>query len=155
MAQMVEAYEKRGKGGCMVAAIDVPDDKISSYGELTPRSDDGRVVEVGGMVEKPDPKDAPSRTAVIGRYILTPAVMDFLDQQKPGKGGEIQLTDAIAAQVDAPGGVCGFRFEGKRYDCGSKQGFLQATVAFALMREDLGPEFAAFLRGLTAQDLAA
>ncbi|MEL7349325.1 MAG: UTP--glucose-1-phosphate uridylyltransferase [Pseudomonadota bacterium] len=154
MAQMVEAYEARGKGGCMVAAFDVPTEATASYGVLDPRVDDGRVVEVGGMVEKPK-VNPPSNTAVIGRYILTPAVMDHLDRRETGAGGEIQLTDAIAAQVDAPGGVTGYRFEGRRYDCGSKQGYLQATVAFALMRQDLAPEFSAFLRDLTAAELAA
>ncbi|MEM6357094.1 MAG: UTP--glucose-1-phosphate uridylyltransferase [Pseudomonadota bacterium] len=155
MAQMVEAYEARGKGGCMVAAFDVPKDRISSYGTLDIREDNGAVVEVAGMVEKPKVEVAPSTTAVIGRYILTPEVMRFLDRKETGAGGEIQLTDAIAAQVDAPGGVTGFRFSGRRYDCGSKQGFLQATVAFALMRDDLAPEFTAFLRDLIADDLAA
>ncbi|MEM6678159.1 MAG: UTP--glucose-1-phosphate uridylyltransferase GalU [Pseudomonadota bacterium] len=155
MAQMVEAYEARGKGGCMVAAFDVVPENISAYGTLAIREDKGAIVEVGGMVEKPKPEVAPSNTAVIGRYILTPQVMSFLDRKERGAGGEIQLTDAIAAQVDEPGGVTGFRFAGRRYDCGSKQGFLQATVAFALMREDLGPEFAQFLKALTAEDLAA
>ncbi|MEL7173086.1 MAG: UTP--glucose-1-phosphate uridylyltransferase GalU [Pseudomonadota bacterium] len=155
MAQMVEAYEARGLGGCMVAAVDVPKDKISAYGTLAIREDKGAVVEVNGMVEKPKPEAAPSNTAVIGRYILTPEVMRHLDRKETGAGGEIQLTDAIAAQVDAPGGVTGFRFKGRRYDCGSKQGFLQATVAFALMRDDLGAEFADFLRSLSADDMAA
>ncbi|MEO0763553.1 MAG: UTP--glucose-1-phosphate uridylyltransferase, partial [Pseudomonadota bacterium] len=155
MAQMVDAYAERGKGGCMVAAFDVPLEKTSGYGVLAPRADSGRVVEVAGMVEKPKPAEAPSRTAVIGRYILTPAVMSYLDRGERGAGNEIQLTDAIAAQVDAPGGVTGYRFDGRRYDCGSKQGFLQATVAFALMRDDLAPEFSQFLKGLTIEDLAA
>ncbi|MEM9782173.1 MAG: UTP--glucose-1-phosphate uridylyltransferase [Pseudomonadota bacterium] len=154
MAQMVEAYEARGKGGCMVAAFDVPEDQTSAYGILAPRADDGRVLEVSGMVEKPK-ANPPSRTAVIGRYILTPEVMEFLDRKETGAGGEIQLTDAIAAQVDAPGGVTGYRFQGTRYDCGSKQGYLQATVAFALMRDDLGPEFANFLKSVAVADLAA
>ncbi|MEM6972358.1 MAG: UTP--glucose-1-phosphate uridylyltransferase [Pseudomonadota bacterium] len=154
MAQMVEAYEARGKGGCMVAAFDVPTENTSAYGVLDPSADDGRVLEVQGMVEKPK-ANPPSNTAVIGRYILTPAVMEYLDRKETGAGGEIQLTDAIAAQVDAPGGVTGYRFEGTRYDCGSKQGFLQATVAFALMREDLGPDFARFLRDIAAEAIAA
>ncbi|MEO0821022.1 MAG: UTP--glucose-1-phosphate uridylyltransferase GalU [Pseudomonadota bacterium] len=155
MAQMVEAYNARGEGGCMVAAFDVAESSVSSYGILDIESDEGTMIRTRGLVEKPKPEVAPSRTAVIGRYILTPAVMETLEQRKIGAGGEIQLTDAIAAQVGAPGGVYGMRFKGKRYDCGSKQGWLQATVAFALMRDDLGPEFAEFLRGLTATDLAA
>ncbi|MBK0398092.1 UTP--glucose-1-phosphate uridylyltransferase [Limibaculum sp. M0105] len=150
LAQMVEAYEARGRGGCMVAAVDVSPEQVSSYGILDVASDDGRIVEARGMIEKPKPADAPSRVAVIGRYILSPAVMESLEARKRGAGGEIQLTDAIAEQIGAPGGVSGFRFEGTRYDCGSKSGFLQATVAFALARPDLGPGFARYIRSVAA-----
>jgi len=150
LAQMVEAYEGRGQGGCMVAAVDVSPEQVSSYGILDVASDDGRIVEARGMIEKPKPADAPSRVAVIGRYILSPAVMESLEARKRGAGGEIQLTDAIAEQIGAPGGVSGFRFEGTRYDCGSKSGFLQATVAFALARPDLGPGFARYIRSIAA-----
>lgn len=148
LAQMVDAYAARGQGGCMVAAVDVAPTQVSSYGILDVARDDGRMVEARGLVEKPKPADAPSRVAVIGRYILTPAVMESLEARKRGAGGEIQLTDAIAEQVGAPGGVVGYRFDGTRFDCGSKAGFLQATVAFALQRPDLGPEFALYLKAV-------
>ena len=143
LKQMVDAYQETG--GCMVAAMDVPNDKVSSYGVLDIAKDNGSVVTAKGMVEKPKASEAPSNLAVIGRYILSPAVLDYLDQKRIGAGGEIQLTDAIAAQVNTPDGVHGYRFRGQRFDCGSKAGFLQATVAFGLLREDLGEEFGEFL----------
>ncbi|QDY71468.1 UTP--glucose-1-phosphate uridylyltransferase GalU [Qingshengfaniella alkalisoli] len=143
LQQMVEAYQDTG--GCMVAAMEVPQDKTSSYGILDVSEDDGRLARVKRMVEKPKAEDAPSNLAVIGRYILNPAVMDNLDKHKTGAGGEIQLTDAIAEEIDKSG-VYGLRFDGQRYDCGSKAGFLQATVAFGLSRPDLQDEFGEFLR---------
>jgi UTP--glucose-1-phosphate uridylyltransferase len=107
------------------------------------------------MVEKPPLGTAPSNLAVIGRYILTPQIMNKLDHVGHGAGGEIQLTDAIAAEIDAGGDVYGYRFAGQRYDCGSKAGFLQATVAFALGREDLREEFSEFLSQMHAVQRAA
>ena len=107
------------------------------------------------MVEKPKPGEAPSNLAVIGRYILSPKVMRNLDKVKPGAGGEIQLTDAIAMEADTPGAVFGFRFRGQRYDCGTKAGFLQATVAFGLSRPDLRDEFSAYLNDMVALQKAA
>jgi UTP--glucose-1-phosphate uridylyltransferase len=144
LAQMVEAH--RETGGCMVAAMRVPDEKTSSYGvlDIASESMDGKV-RVRGMVEKPAKGTAPSNLAVIGRYILTPEVMNTLDNAKIGAGGEIQLTDAIAAEIEQGRPVYGYRFEGQRFDCGSKAGFLQATVSFALARPDLNEEFAKFL----------
>lgn len=144
LAQMVEAYEETG--GCMVAAMRVPDEKASSYGILDAESDSlSRKIAVRGMVEKPPAGEAPSDLAVIGRYILTPDVMNTLDEAKTGAGGEVQLTDAIAAEIASERPVHGYRFEGERFDCGSKAGFLQATVSFALARSDLNEEFARFL----------
>lgn len=143
LQQMVEAHAETG--GNMVAAMEVPDDKISSYGVLDIKDDMGSVVSVKGMVEKPDTKDAPSNLAVIGRYILSPKVMNNLNEKKSGAGGEIQLTDAIAREITESDDVYGFRFRGQRYDCGSKAGFLQATVAFGLAREDLREEFGQYL----------
>ena len=143
LQQMVEAYEETG--GCMVAAMQVPGDGISAYGVLDVAEDKGAMVRAKGMVEKPKPADAPSDLAVIGRYILTPSVLDTLGEQRAGAGGEIQLTDAIAAEIRQGRDVYGYRFEGRRYDCGSKQGFLQATVAFGLKRPEFRDEFAAFL----------
>ncbi|MGN0933481.1 UTP--glucose-1-phosphate uridylyltransferase GalU [Falsigemmobacter intermedius] len=145
LAQMVEAYVETG--GNMVAAMEVPEDKASSYGVLDIGETMGRVVRAKGMVEKPAKGTAPSNLAVIGRYILTPEVLKHLDKAEVGTGGEIQLTDAIAKET-AKNQVFGLRFEGERYDCGSKSGFLQATVAFGLKRPDLRDELHEFLTSL-------
>ncbi|GGA18884.1 UTP--glucose-1-phosphate uridylyltransferase [Amylibacter cionae] len=143
LQQMVEAHEKTG--GNIVAAMEVAPSKASAYGLLDINEDMGSLVSVKGMVEKPEPEDAPSNLAVIGRYILTPEIMQNLDTQERGAGGEIQLTDAIAKEISNSDNVFGFRFEGTRYDCGSKAGFLQATVAFGLARGDLSQEFLDYL----------
>ena len=153
LAQMVEAHAEAG--GCMVATMAVPETQISAYGVIDPDgSAEGRLVRARGMVEKPK-ANPPSNLAVIGRYILTPSVFETLNEGRKGAGGEIQLTDAIAAECAAGRPVWGYRFEGERFDCGSKQGFLQATVAFGLARPDLGPEFGRFLEGLGAHRRAA
>ena len=152
LQQMVEAHAEIG--GNMIAAMEVPPAKASSYGVIDPADDMGAVVRARGLVEKPAPGTAPSNLAVIGRYILTPKVLNNLNAMKQGAGGEIQLTDAIAQEA-ASGQVHGFRFQGQRYDCGSKAGFLQATVAFGLAREDLRDELDAFLSQTYAQRLAA
>ena len=148
LKQMVEAYEETG--GCMVAAMEVPQEKASSYGLLDVKADMGSVVSVKNMVEKPKPEDAPSNLAVIGRYILTPDVMRNLETIDRGAGGELQLTDAIAEELRQNRNVFGYRFEGQRFDCGSKAGFLQATVAFGLARSDLRGEFETYLDDLYA-----
>jgi UTP--glucose-1-phosphate uridylyltransferase len=153
LQQMMEAYEQTG--GNMVAAMEVPRERTSSYGVLEVAEDMGSIVSVKGMVEKPKPAAAPSTLAVIGRYILTPRVLSNLNRMKQGAGGEIQLTDAIADEAKSPGRVFGFRFRGQRYDCGSKAGFLQATVAFGLSRPDLRDEFGAYLRDIVALQKAA
>ena len=153
LQQMVEAYAQTG--GNIVAAMEVPVAKTSSYGVLNVAEDIGSVVSVKGMVEKPKAGEAPSNLAVIGRYILSPKVMSNLDKVKPGAGGEIQLTDAIAKEAKTPGTVFGYRFRGQRYDCGTKAGFLQATVAFALARPDLRDEFSAYLNDMVAMQKAA
>lgn len=147
LQQMVEAYQETG--GSMVATMQVPKEKASSYGILDVESEIGSLVSVRGMVEKPKVADAPSNLAVIGRYILTPDVLETLNRQKSGAGGEIQLTDAIAEEMDAKRKVYALKFEGQRFDCGSKAGFLQATVSFALAREELQDEFAAYLRDIS------
>jgi UTP--glucose-1-phosphate uridylyltransferase len=152
LAQMMEAYENTG--GNIVAAMEVPPEKASSYGVLDIAEDMGSIVRAKGMVEKPKKEDAPSNLAVIGRYILQPQIMDNLNKIKHGVGGEIQLTDAIAEEVPN-GNVYGFRFRGQRYDCGSKAGFLQATVAFGLARPDLRDEFNAYLHDMVALQQAA
>lgn len=153
LQQMVEAYEE--SGGCMVAAMEVPPEAASSYGILDVKEDMGSLVSVDGMVEKPKPGSAPSNLAVIGRYILTPQVLRNLNQIKSGAGGEIQLTDAIAQEIREDRDVFGFRFRGERFDCGTKAGFLQATVAFGLAREDLCDEFSQYLREMITLPAAA
>ncbi|MCR9150848.1 MAG: UTP--glucose-1-phosphate uridylyltransferase GalU [Rhodobacteraceae bacterium] len=153
LAQMVEAHEETG--GNIVAAMEVPPEKASAYGVLDIAEDMGSLVSVKGMVEKPKADEAPSNLAVIGRYILTPRVMRQLDRANAGAGGEIQLTDAIAAQIGSGQGVYGFRFRGQRFDCGSKAGFLQATVAFGLSRDDLRDEFGQYLQDMMALRKAA
>lgn len=152
LQQMMEAYEQTG--GNIVAAMEVSPERASSYGVLDIGEDMGSIVQVKGMVEKPKQGEAPSNLAVIGRYILSPKVMTNLNKMKQGAGGEIQLTDAIAVETKV-GKVYGFRFRGQRYDCGSKAGFLQATVAFALARPDLRDEFGAYLNDMLALQKAA
>ena len=153
LQQMIEAYEDIG--GCMVAAMEVSPAKASSYGVLDIDQDMGALVSVKGMVEKPKAEEAPSNLAVIGRYILTPNVLTNLNRMKEGAGGEIQLTDAIADEIAAGSKVYGYRFRGQRYDCGSKAGFLQATVAFGLARDELTAEFSEYLHHMMAQQKAA
>lgn len=152
LQQMIEAYEETG--GCMVAAMEVPPEKASSYGILDIKEDMGQLVSVKGMVEKPK-ENAPSNLAVIGRYILTPRVLQNLNQIKPSVGGELQLTDAIAEEIAKGGSVYGYRFRGERFDCGSKAGFLQATVSFGLARPDLREELSQYLHEVMAQRTAA
>lgn len=152
LQQMVEAHAECG--GNLVAAMEVAPDRVGSYGILDAEAGQGRLSAVKGMIEKPDPKVAPSNLAVVGRYILDPAVLDHLSDPKVGAGGEIQLTDAIAAEI-GHSGVHGYRFEGQRYDCGSKAGYLRATVAFALERPDLRDDFAACLASATRPHVAA
>lgn len=153
LQQMIEAYEETG--GCMVAAMEVPPEKASSYGILDIKDDMGQLVSVKGMVEKPPRDQAPSNLAVIGRYILTPKVLQNLNQIKPSAGGELQLTDAIAEEIAKGRDVFGYRFRGERFDCGSKAGFLQATVAFGLARPDLREELSHYLREMMSQRTAA
>lgn len=153
LQQMVEAYEETG--GNMVAAMEVPPEKASSYGVLDVQEDMGSMVSVKGMVEKPALGTEPSNLAVIGRYILSPYVLKNLNKIKSGAGGEIQLTDAIAQEIGSDRGVYGYRFRGQRFDCGSKSGFLQATVAFGLSRDDLRDDLHGYLTGIMAAERSA
>ncbi|TKZ18064.1 UTP--glucose-1-phosphate uridylyltransferase GalU [Shimia litoralis] len=153
LKQMVEAYEETG--GSMVAAMEVAPEQASSYGILDIQEDMGSLVSVKGMVEKPPVESAPSNLAVIGRYILTPDVLRTLNKQKSGAGGEIQLTDAIAQEIVQERNVFGYRFRGQRFDCGSKAGYLQATVSFALARAELRDELSAYLKEMVASEKAA
>ncbi len=148
LAEMTQVYEEQG--GNVIALMEVPKADTARYGVIAPGTDDGRVVEVLDLVEKPDPADAPSNLAIVGRYILQPEVLDFLAVGEKGAGGEIQLTDSMARLIGgAP--FSGIRFSGKRYDCGTKIGFLEANIAFALERDDLGDDvFARFEKVLEA-----
>ena len=153
LEQMVDAYHETG--GAMVAAMEVSPEQTKSYGVLDVKSESGRVVSVKGMVEKPAEGTAPSNLAVIGRYILTPKVLENISSIGKGAGGEVQLTDAIAAEISQGRDVYGYRFEGQRYDCGSKAGYLEATVAFALAHPDLKDDFARFLSQMSSVKNAA
>ena len=138
LAEMVDAYDTSG-GGNMVAVMDVPPSQTGSYGIVTPGKIDGTSIEVQGLVEKPAPEMAPSTLAVVGRYIIQPQVFTSLATQERGAGNEIQLTDALAKQIGkAP--FTGLRFSGTRFDCGSKLGYLQANIAFALERPDMADD---------------
>jgi UTP--glucose-1-phosphate uridylyltransferase len=134
LKQMVEAYD--AVGGNVVAVVDVPREHTSRYGILDVERDDGRLASIRGLVEKPKPEDAPSTLSIIGRYILQPDVFTELDRQERGAGGEIQLTDSMARLIGRQP-FHGLRFEGTRYDCGDKIGFLEANIAFALQRPDM------------------
>lgn len=138
LAQMVDAQARTE--GNLLAVMEVPQEHTARYGVIDPGAVDGRLTEVKGMVEKPKPEVAPSRLAVIGRYVLLPEIFAVLDAQKPGQGGEIQLTDAMAALIGRQP-FHGYRFEGRRFDCGDKLGYLEAIVAMASRRADLQPGF--------------
>jgi UTP--glucose-1-phosphate uridylyltransferase len=147
LKQIMEVFDKRG--GSVLATQTVEGEAISAYGVLAGSQDphNSRIYNCTGMVEKPKFADAPSKQAIIGRYVLTPRIFELLAQTTPGAGGEIQLTDGIRALLKEEK-VFGYTFEGKRYDAGDKLGMLQATVEFALKRSDLGPQFRAYLKGL-------
>ena len=149
MKQMVDAYER--VGGNLISVLEVPHEEVSSYGVIDPGADvpdtDGRLTEVRGLVEKPAQDQAPSNKIISGRYILQPEVMRTLENQEKGAGGEIQLTDAMARMI----GTQPFHavtFDGRRYDCGSKLGFVEATLALALEREDMGADVRAMAERL-------
>ena len=134
LAQMMDVW--REKGGNVVAVEDVPRAMTNRYGILDVLEDDGRIASARGLVEKPDPAKAPSTLSIIGRYILDGAVFDHLDKHATGAGGEIQLTDAIAATIAGDVPFHGLRFDGTRFDCGSMGGFVEANAAFALAHDD-------------------
>ncbi len=137
LSQMMDAYND--VGGNIVAVTEVPREHTNRYGILDVESDDGRLAKARGLVEKPDSADAPSTLSIIGRYILQPDVFAHLDKKQAGAGGEIQLTDAIAETLDSTP-FHGLRYEGRRFDCGSKSGFIAANVAYALEREDMASD---------------
>ena len=145
LAQMVEAYEQ--VGGNIICVQEVPPERTASYGVITPGARNGKLTEITGLVEKPKPEDAPSNLAVVGRYILQPEIMRVLERQERGAGGEIQLTDAMAAQIGKQP-FHGVTFDGDRHDCGDKIGFVIANIALALGREDVAPAVRAFVADL-------
>ncbi len=155
LTTMIEVQERTG--GSVVALLEVDPAQISLYGaaavEPLAGADDDQV-RVTALVEKPAPEDAPSNLAVIGRYVLSPAVFDVLRTTEPGRGGEIQLTDALATLADMPaeegGGVYGVVFRGRRYDTGDRLDYLKAVVRLAVDRPDLGPDFRRWLTGYVA-----
>ena len=145
MKQMVEAYGETG--GNLISVLEVPREEVSSYGVIAPGARKGRLTEVTGLVEKPAVDAAPSNLIISGRYILQPEVMRVLDGQEKGAGGEIQLTDAMARMIGSQP-FHALTFDGRRFDCGSKVGFVEATLALALEREDLADEVRAMARRL-------
>jgi len=148
MKQMVDAYEK--VGGNLISVLEVPRDEVSSYGVIDPGATAGALTEVKGLVEKPPVDQAPSNKILTGRYILQPEVMRTLEDQEKGAGGEIQLTDAMARMI----GTQPFHavtFDGRRFDCGSKLGFVEATIALSLERDDMGSDVRAICERLLGQ----
>lgn len=143
LKEMIDAYQS----GNMVAVMNVPADETGSYGIVTPKDEAGQLVTIADIVEKPDPEVAQSTLAVVGRYIIEPGVFDKLAEGKKGAGGEIQLTDSLAARIsDVP--FLGLRFSGERFDCGSKLGFLKANIAFARSRPELRDDIEKWLANI-------
>ena len=141
--QLADVYDRTG--GNVVAVEEVPREHTNRYGILKVGKDDGRVAEVLGLVEKPKPEDAPSNLSIIGRYVLMPEVISHLAKMERGAGGEVQLTDGMAKLIGTQP-FHGLRCEGRRFDCGDKVGYLEAQIAFALKRDDLGPAVRGFLK---------
>jgi UTP--glucose-1-phosphate uridylyltransferase len=148
MAQMMEVYRQHGSS--ILGVEDVAPTETASYGIVDAVDIAPRLLQVNGIVEKPQPEDAPSNLAVVGRYLFTPRIFDHLENVQPGKGGEIQLTDGIASLMQEER-VLAYRFQGKRYDCGSKLGYMKANVELAMRHPAIGQEFSAYLSQLTAK----
>lgn len=150
LRQLMDQYEKTG--GTVIGCQVVRPEMVSSYGIVDGKpTDDPNLLKVKDMIEKPSMEEAPSRFAALGRYVITSDVFEVLEQSKPGKGGEIQLTDALRVMA-RNGSVYAYNFTGKRYDTGNKLGYLKATVEFALRRPDLGPQFREYLKKLLADE---
>lgn len=145
LKQMIEAYDETG--GNMVAVVEVPREHTNRYGILDVESESGRLAKIRGLVEKPEPAKAPSTLSIIGRYILQPQIFDELSAKRIGAGGEIQLTDAMAKLIGKQP-FHGFRYEGTRYDCGDRLGFIEANVAFAIANPDSGDAVKAAIKKL-------
>lgn len=146
LKQLMDQYDKTG--GTVIGCQVVKPEQVSAYGIIDgTQTTNPNLLKVQDMVEKPNLEAAPSRFAALGRYVITPEVFDILEETRPGKGGEIQLTDALRVMAHM-GNVYAYNFQGKRYDTGDKLGYLKAVVEFALRREDLGPAFKEYLKGL-------
>ena len=145
MAQMAEQFQRLGRS--ILAVQEVPLEQTRRYGIVAGEMTNSGIMQVTHIVEKPAPEDAPSRMGVAGRYILTPGIFDKIRRQTKGAGGEIQLTDGISALLRDEA-VYAFQYHGKRYDCGSKEGFLEATVELALQHAEVGASFREYLRTL-------
>jgi len=151
LKQLMDQYDKTG--GTVIGCQVVAPEKVSAYGIIDGKpTGDENLLQVQDMVEKPKLSEAPSRFAALGRYVITPEVFDILEETRPGKGGEIQLTDALRVMAHQ-GNVYAYNFQGKRYDTGDKLGYLKAVVEFALRRDDLGPAFREYLRELSKNQL--
>jgi len=146
--QLIECYEQYGAG--VVAVEQVPEAEVSSYGIVAGRTVSERVTKLERMVEKPRPSEAPSRLAIVGRYLLPPSVWSAIDRIKPGYGGELQITDALQILADEEG-MYAYRFEGVRYDTGRPLALLRANIEIGLMRPDIGPELRRYLQGLNLE----
>lgn len=146
--QMVDAYTKTG--GNIIAVDAVPEDEVYKYGVIAPKSRDGRLIEMSGMVEKPANEDAPSNLKITGRYILQPEIWDLLESQGAGAGGEIQLTDAMARLMEVQD-FFAYEYEGQDYDCGSKMGYFEAVLAHALVHSEIGDRAKALIKEVAAK----
>lgn len=149
LKQMVDVYDELGTS--ILGVQEVPHENVNKYGIVDGIKLSDRIYEVKGLVEKPDPEDAPSNIAILGRYIITPEIFEILENTKPGKNGEIQLTDALK-ELALVQKMHAYNFEGKRYDVGDKIGFLQATVEYALRREDIAEPFLDYLKAICANN---
>lgn len=149
MKQMLDVYERYNTS--VIAVQEVAREETKAYGIIAPKQVDNRVYQVLDLVEKPEPKDAPSNLGIVGRYILTPEIFDMLEKTTPGKGGEIQLTDGLRLLLERQP-IHAYQFDGIRYDTGTPLGFLKASVEFALNRPDIGEKFKAYLRQLRLSD---
>ncbi len=145
LRQLIDIYDE--KQGSVVGVQEVPDEDVNKYGIVKYIDGSNGTYRISDLVEKPDKKDAPSNMAIMGRYVITPAIFDILAHTKPGKGGEIQLTDALN-ELSRKEDVFAHIFKGKRFDAGDKLGYLKATIEFALEKEDLGPELKKYIKGL-------
>ncbi len=146
LKEMVESYDE--KRGNILAVADIAKEDTSKYGIVSPSEDDGVTMKITDMVEKPEPKDAPSNISIVGRYILEPEIFDFLEKTPSGRGGEIQLTDAMKAMIPSCD-TFGYRFKGKRLDCGNHMGFLEANIEFALRDPMIKDQARAFIKNIS------